>query len=181
MKAIVLAAIAAILTAGSSTAQETPAGIRFDLMPKGCRIHGVYGDGTAIIDVYAGRKGKSHIVQTYGAGGLVRTTTFNAEGLMTRKDWATGQWETFRPFSCFAVPGDCTYEYRNVDGARKTYTGKVVRKGNRLVSTGGFTGEPPFNPTTLTLGAFNVTASFREGDTSFRVTRYENCGTAEGS
>jgi hypothetical protein len=178
---VVLTAALSVLLSFPAAAQEAPAGIRFDLMPKGCRMHGSYSDGTRTVDVYVGRKGGSHAVQTHGTDGLVRTTTYNAEGLMTRKDWAGGAWETFKPFSCFAVVGDCTYEYRNGDGARKIYAGKVVRKGGKLVSSGGFTGEAPFNPTTLTLGPFNDTAAFREGSTSFRVTRYENCGNPQGS
>jgi YD repeat-containing protein len=156
-------------------------GVRFDLMPKGCRIHGVYGDGTATVDVYAGKKGRNHIVQTYDAGGLRRSTTYNAKGLMLRKDWAGGKWETFAPYSCFAVPGDCTYEYRNADGARKVFRGRVVPRGDGLVSGGGFAGEPAFNDTTLTLGPFNEIAAFREGSTRFRVTRYEGCGNPDGA
>jgi hypothetical protein len=167
------------LLSGPVHAESSLPGTSFDLMPKGCRIHGVYSDGKQVIDEYTGLRKGAHIVRTFGGPKgrtLIRTTTYNAEGFMVRKDWAGGEWETFTPFSCFDRVGKCTYTYRNGDGANQIYRGTVSRKKDRIVSRGGFEGEPPFVPSVITPGPFNFGAAFTEGDTSFRVTRYENCG-----
>ncbi|MFZ1470358.1 MAG: hypothetical protein WAT09_15485 [Paracoccaceae bacterium] len=176
MKAL---ALLALVIAMAGTAHADTTGIRFNRMPVGCRIHGTYASGERVIDEYAGMSGSKHVVKTYGGAKgktFFRTTLYSAKGLMLRKDWANGKWESYAPASGFDVPGNCTYTYRNADGAKKTYKGKTRKTGNRLVSTGGFVGEAPFQPTTSTLGRFNNGAAFAEGDTSFRVTKYENCG-----
>jgi hypothetical protein len=95
---------------------------------------------------------------------------------MTRKDWAGGKWESFTPFSCFDVPGQCSYLFRNANGARKTFKGLVSLVQGKIVSTGGFTGEAPFPQATVTPGPFNLGEAYSDGRMSFRVTRYEACG-----
>ncbi len=184
MRALIAVAlvVATALTPVSASA-DGPQGIRFDVMPVGCAIHTSYGGKDRRVDIYVGRKGNKHVTRTYAepAKGqpparLLLTTTFDAKGRMTRKDWAEGKWETFTPYSCFDLPGECRYRYRNGDGADQVYLGQVAKKGQSFVSAGGFEGEAPFNPTTLTFGPFNNIATFREGATSFKVTRYDNCG-----
>jgi hypothetical protein len=160
-------------------ASAETSGIRFDEMPVGCRIFATYGSGEQVIDEYVGLSGGNHVMKTYeGPNGrrLIRTTTYSQDGLMLRKDWAGGKWETFAPASCFDVPGECRYTYRNADGAEQVYVGRNTRRGRRLTSEGGFQGEPAFPPTVSTFGPFNNTESYTEGQTSFQVTRYENCG-----
>ncbi len=159
-------------------AAEIP-GIRFDQMPVGCRIFGSYGSGEEVVDEYVGQRGNTHVMKTYeGPEGrrLIRTTTYSADGLMLRKDWAGGQWETFDPASCNNLPGACRYVYRNADGAAQVYVGQNTLRGQRLTTNGGFEGEPAFPPTVSTFGPFNNQESFTEGQTSFQVTRYQNCG-----
>lgn len=182
--AIMALAFGMAVTASPLHAQSTLPGISFDLMPKGCRIHGVYGDGRETVDEYMGVRRGMHVTRTFdGPKGrnLVRTTTYDANGFMVRKDWANGKWETFTPYSCFDRPGTCTYTYRNADGAEKTYRGKVSRRGDRITSQGGFEGEPPFPKSVVTTGPFNNGAGFTEGNTSFRVSRYEGCGVLPGA
>jgi hypothetical protein len=162
------------LPAGAETS-----GIRFDEMPVGCRIFGTYGTGDQVIDEYIGRKGDTHVIKTYeGPDGrrLIRTTTYSLDGLMLRKDWAGGKWETFDPASCFPVPGECQYTYRNADGDEKLYMGQNTLRGRRLIGEGGFEDEPAFARSVSKLGAFNDVESYTEGQTSFQVTRYQNCG-----
>jgi hypothetical protein len=154
-------------------------GISFDIMPVGCRIHGKYSSGDRVIDEYIGKTGSRHVVKTFsGSKGtsLVRTTTYNADGFMIRKDWADGKWETFAPYSCFDVPGNCKYRYRNADGQESQFKGKVYRRGTKVVSTGGFVGENPFPKSIVTIGPFNNGDKWTDGSTSFAVTKYENCG-----
>jgi hypothetical protein len=174
-----LAAAMASMVFSTVNAETRLSGISFDIMPIGCRIHGKYSTGEQTVDKYFGKKGSKHIVKTYSGqngGNLVRTTTYNAEGLMIRKDWKGGKWETFAPYSCFDVPGSCTYRYRNADGQDSQFKGKVTRRAGKLVSSGGFVGESPFPDSVVTKGPFNNGERFNDGSTSFAVTKYENCG-----
>lgn len=180
MKAVLQALIlGAIVLASPLRAESTMPGIRFDLMPVGCRIHGVFADGSRIIEEYAGKRGTTHVVRGYrGPGGrkLVRTTTYDAEGYMIRKDWPDGRWETFTPFSCFTRPGDCAFTFRNDDGKVEIAEGTVTRRGDQIISRGGPKGKPQTSRTVTTLGPFGVIATTRSRDLDFRVTGYESCG-----
>jgi hypothetical protein len=168
---------------GSPAVAETP-GIQFDQMPVGCRIHGQYSTGEKVVDVYVGKSGSKHVMKTYQSPSgkkLIRTTTYSRDGLMLRKDWADGNWESFKPASCVTVAGQCRYTYRNSDGAELTYQGQNTRKGTQIVNQGGFVGQPPFAPVVSTLGRFNLQEAYVEGETSFKVTKYENCDDAPAS
>jgi hypothetical protein len=165
-------------------ASAETAGIRFDQMPIGCRIHGQYSTGEKVIDVYVGKSGSKHVMKTYqGPAGkkLIRTTTYSRDGLMLRKDWADGSWESFKPASCVNVPGRCNYTYRNSDGAELKYQGKNTLNGSQIVNEGRFVGEPPFAPVVSTLGRFNLQEAYVEGNTSFKVTKFENCEETSGA
>ena len=153
-------------------------GIRFDEMPVGCRIHGSDSAGEKTVSVYVGKTGRKHVVKTYvGPDGtdLIRTSTYSSDGLLLRKDWAGGEWETFSPASCINVPGQCSYTYRNGDGAKLKYVGENTAKGDLIVNKGGFVGDAPFNPVVSTMGRFNDQIAVAEGDWSFKVTKYEGC------
>lgn len=172
------AATALVLAAPAFAGPPLP-GVRFDLMPVGCKIHGVHSTGEAVVDEYVGSSDGTYQTKTYQdkpGHAAIRTTTYNAQGYMIRKDWAGGKWETFAPYSCFDVPGTCTYTYRNADGVSNIFKGKVVSVQGKIVSRGGFAGEPPFPPTTVDPGPFNHGAAFSDGTFTFQVTRYENCG-----
>ena len=177
MRSVWLAFLFMAVSDVSAFADPLP-GVRFDIMPVGCRIHGTYSTGEKTVDEYIGRTGGKHVVQTFsGSGsGLIRTTKYDRNGFMVRKEWADGKWESFAPYSCFSVPGTCRYTYRNADGQASVFVGKVTRRGGSLISSGGFEGQPPFPPTELIPGPFNSGAGFDDGSTSFRVTKYENCG-----
>ncbi len=165
-------------------AAAEPAGIRFDQMPVGCEIHGQYSTGEKVVDIYVGRSGSKHVMKTYqGPSGkkLIRSTIYSAEGLMLRKEWADGNWETFKPASCVNVPGRCIYTYRNSDGAKSQYQGTNTQTGSKITNEGGFVGDPPFAPVISTLGRFNLQEAYVEGGTSFKVTKYKKCGVASGS
>ena len=181
---VALGAALACSFALSANAESKLAGISFDIMPVGCRIHGKYSSGEQVVDEYIGKNASKHIVKTFSGakgGNLVRTTTYNADGFMVRKDWAGGKWETFAPYSCFSEPGSCSYKYRNADGQASQFSGNVTRHGDKLVSSGGFVGENPFPDSTLTIGPFNTETRFTDGSTTFVVTKYENCGDVAAS
>ena len=167
--------LAASLALIATQAIADAPGIRFDEMPVGCKIHGRYSNGDVTVHQYVGPSGQKHIVKTYGGDGLIRTSTYSKDGLLLRKNWAGGKWETFKPASCFNVPGPCSYTYRNGDGAVLEYVGINTRRGDEIVNEGGFAGEAPFDPVVTTIGRFNAQSSFSDGTTSFKVTRYEDC------
>jgi hypothetical protein len=178
MKPALAVALISLLSLPAHAKDPLP-GTRFDIMPVGCRIHGSYSTGDKVIDEYIGIKSGKYIIRTTeGPKGrkLIRTTQFDSNGFMVRKDWANGAWETFSPFSCFSRPGSCTYVYRNGDGAESTFRGKTVTRGSKIVSSGGFAGDAPFPPTTVVPGQFNNGEAYTDGTVSFRVTKYENCG-----
>jgi hypothetical protein len=167
-----------LLIAATAVNAETMRGIRFDQIPVGCRIYGQYSTGEKTVGEYVGKSGGFHRIVTREDNASrrpVRTTLFNDDGWMVRKEWATGQWEAFEPFSCFERPGSCSYAYTNIDGERKKFKGRVTKWGKDLVSSGGFAGEAPFKPTRLRLDALGITVVSAEGGTKFRVTRRENC------
>ena len=171
-----------LCSAASAALADLP-GVDFDRMPIGCLIYNRYGDGTQWVEYYAGKSGANHIVRTYArpeqAGQKaqeISIITYDADGFMVKRVWASGKWEIFEPFSCFSRPGDSIYTYRNADGMAKTYKGTVRASGKSLISSGGFVGDDPFNDTTLRLGPFGNIASFSEGATRFKVVKYAGCG-----
>jgi hypothetical protein len=177
--AIAMSAALALMIAPCVNAESKLQGISFDIMPVGCRIHARFSSGEQVVDEYIGKKGNKHITKTFGGAqgkSLIRTTTFNSNGFMIRKDWAGGKWETFAPYSCFDVPGACSYRYRNADGQDSQFDGKVARRGANLLSTGGFVGDIPFPDAKVTIGPFNAGIKWADAATSFAVTKYENCG-----
>jgi hypothetical protein len=57
-------------------------GVRFDLMPVGCKIHGVYSSGKKVVDEYVGVSGQSYVITTYAdniAKTPLRNTSYNRQ------------------------------------------------------------------------------------------------------
>lgn len=178
----VIGCLMALFTGAGAALADLP-GVNFDRMPVGCLIYNRYDNGNQWVEYYAGKSGTNHIIRTYErpehAGQKaqeVSTITYDANGFMVKRVWATGKWERFTPFSCFSRPGDCTYTYRNADGLVETFKGKVRKSGKSLVSSGGFVGQAPFNDSTLRLGPFGNIESYTEGSTQFKVVKYADCG-----
>jgi hypothetical protein len=175
-------AAAALLAVSAQIAWPGPSqGILFDKMPVGCKIRGVYSSGEKIVEEYNGLSGGLHVMTTHEdrpGRKLIRTTFYNSDGWMVQKRWATGQWETFTPYSCFQQVGTCKYVLKNIDGVRKTFKGKVTASGSDLVSSGGFVGEAPFPDTRVRLGPFNVQTFFDDGSLSYKATKFVGCDLA---
>lgn len=171
---MVLRFLPVLLFVATQAMADVP-GIRFDEMPVGCKIHGRYSSGEVVVDAYVGKSGSKHIVKTYGKEGLIRTSTYSRDGLLLRKDWVDGAWETFKPASCYNVPGPCRYTYRNGDGAVSDYQGRNTARGDSVVNEGGFKGQAAFGPIVSTIGRFGVQSAFKDGSFTYKVTRYEDC------
>lgn len=160
----------------SPHADTIPKGVRFDIMPLGCRIHVAFSNGDSLIRDFTEKRGDTYIVKTYSGKKLKMTSTMNAAGFVIRNDMADGTWETFAPYSCLLEPGYCTFISRNSKGLQRTFKGEVTQNGNEIITSGGFVGEKTYPTSHAKLSRFNTIDSMTNGDISYRITKYEGCG-----
>lgn len=159
-----------MVLAGPATAQ-----IDFGSMPKGCSWTTRYSDGQVLTETYLGRKGGKHKTEVRAGTDLVRTMTYDAKGLMLRKDWANGKWESFSPYSCFTEVGSCTYRYKNADGADVKVKSKTTAKGNGFRVKAGPVGGQPYPDEYFETGAFGVMTKNKSEGYSARLIEMKNC------
>ena len=174
----VFGAALACCLAHTANAESKLAGVSFDIMPIGCRIHGSFSNGDTVTRDYMGKQGDTFIVKTYsGTAGtkLKMITTLNADGFTIRNDMPDGKWETYSPYSCLLEPGNCSFITRNSEGRQRTFKGKVTKEGTQLTTTGGFVGEDALPPSHAIMGRFNTMQSMSNGEISFQLTQYESC------
>lgn len=95
---------------------------------------------------------------------------------MTQRTWATGKWETFKPFSCFEAVGSCSWTYDNTDGSRQVIDSKVVRPGESHLSRAAPEGGSRYLDETITFGPFGMLNSTKSENYSTKITKFENCG-----
>ena len=174
----ILAAILALTITTPAPADTKLAGVSFDIMPIGCRIHGSFSNGDTVTRNYIGRQGETYIVKTYaGRAGtqLKMTTTLNANGFAIRNDMPDGTWETYSPYSCLLQPGPCEFTTRYSDGRQRTFKGKVTKDGPKITTSGGYAGADALPVSQAIMGRFNTMESMSNGDISFQVTQYEAC------
>jgi hypothetical protein len=165
------------LLLGTAALADTPLpGVRFDIMPVGCRIHGIYSNGDTTIREYVGKVGDTFQVKIFKGTTLTMTSTLDSNGFSVRNDMADGKWETFTPYSCLLESGNCSFVSRNSEGRQRTYKGKVVQDGAKLTTTGGFVGQDAIPISHMTLGRFNTIETLSNGEITFQVTKYEDCG-----
>ena len=165
----------ALLLATPALADIPLPGVRFDLMPVGCRIHGIYSNGETTIREYVGKVGNIFQVKTFKGAIETMTSTLDSNGFTIRNDMVDGKWETFTPYSCLLEPGNCTFISRTSQGRQTTYKGKVVKVGAQLTTTGGFVGQDAIPTTHMTLGRFNTIETLSNGQITFKITKYEGC------
>lgn len=176
--ATVLAAAMSLAFHSPASAETKLSGVRFDIMPIGCRIHGSFSNGDTVTRDYVKRIGATYVVKTYsGTAGtqLKMTTTLNANGFAIRNDMPDGKWETYSPYSCLLQPGNCEFTTNNSDGRQRIFKGKVTKDGPKITTSGGYVGEAELPTSQAILGRFNTMESMSNGDISFRVTQYEAC------
>ncbi len=174
-----LCLVIALTSASTVLAQTPPAGIRFDIMPVGCRIHGSFSNGLMLTREYVGKSGDTYIVKTYkgaAATELSMTSTMNADGFAIRNDMPDGKWETFPPYSCQLQLGTCHFTSLTSEGKKRVFKGIITKQGKQIIATGGFVGEKAIAPTTITLSRFNTIESMSSEPINFHVTKYEACG-----
>lgn len=176
--------LAVILCIFALPASAETWGIRFDQMPIGCRVHRAYHSGEHEITEYIGRSTGGHVMKTYrGPAGtaLLRTTTYSFEGLRIRTDGADGTWATYSPAMCDFIPGQCSYVYRTSSGLDQKYEGHPTMNGRELTSIFSAEGDSQRRTFVAVLGRFNLPQTYREGDVSVTITKYENCDAILGS
>ena len=169
------AVIVSIVVAGVSPV----AGADFQHMPVGCKWHVKYSDGSDWASEFLGKKAGKFVVETHDTTppkALISTTEFDDSGRMTKRVWATGKWEAFKPFSCFEVMGACRYTYSNADGAKQVIDSKIVKQGDSYVSMATPKGGSRYPDETITFGPFGMLKSTKSENYSTKITKFENCG-----
>lgn len=168
-------AFVAALYAPAALAQG---GIDFAAMPKGCNWLTKLSDRPDQRETFLGKvKGKYRIKAVDArSGAAINTIDYNAEGLMVRRAWADGRWERFEPFSCFAVPGKCSYTYRNGAGDRFKIDSEVRPAGKGFTSAARPRGGAAYPVEKFTLGPFGLVMSYRSANYSTKITGLTDCG-----
>ncbi len=155
-------------------------GVDFRNMPVGCKWHVEYSSGEHWVSEFVGKKGSKYLVKTSEAGNpgaFVRNTEYAANGFMTRRIWANGKWEAFKPFSCFEVEGTCRYVFSNADGAKQSIDSVVVKKGDSYVSKAKPSDGAAYPDERFKLGPFQVMIMSKSSRYWTKVTKFEGCGT----
>lgn len=165
----------ALLVMGLALAGPATAQIEFAEMPKGCSWTTRYSDGQVLTETYLGRKSGKHKTEVRAGNQLVRQMTYDAEGRMLRKDWANGKWESFSPYSCFAVTGSCTYRYRNADGADFKVASETVAKGKGFRVKAGPVGGQPYPDEYFETGSFGLMTKNKGEGYSAQLIEMKNC------
>lgn len=169
--------IAATLSLFGASAQAE-GGTDFAAMPKGCRWQVRISDGSVRNETFVGKvKGKYRVkVVDAKTGKALSQVDYNADGLMVRRNWADGRWEQFEPFSCFTVPGKCSYTYSNGAGERVTIDSEVKASAGGFISAARPRGGRAYPAESFSLGAFGLMTSSRSPKYWTKVTRFVGCG-----
>ena len=167
--------IAAALYAPAAVAEG---GIDFVTIPKGCNWHMSFSDRPDQRATFVGKvKGKYRVRNVDArSGAAVNTIDYNAEGLMVRRNWADGRWERFEPFSCFTVPGKCSYTYGNGAGDKFKIDSEVRSAGKGFTSSARPRGGSAYPVEEFTVGPFGMATSTRSANSSSRITGFKDCG-----
>jgi hypothetical protein len=163
------------LALGLVLAGPASAGIDFGAMPKGCSWTTRYSDGQVLTETYLGRKGGKHRTEVRSGQDLVRQMIYDAEGRMLRKDWASGKWESFSPYSCFSEVGSCTYRYRNADGSDFKVESKTMAQGKGFTVKAGAVGGSAYPDEYFETGSFGLATKNKGEGYSARLIEMKNC------
>lgn len=153
-------------------------GIDFAAMPKGCSWQTKLSNAPLQTQTFVGRvKGKYRIETTNAnSGEAVNYTEYNKKGLMTARIWADGRWERFEPFSCFTVPGNCSYTYKNGNGDHLTIDSTVTANSKGYTSAAQPREGSPYPTESFSLGPFGLMTTSRSENYSSKIVRFTNCG-----
>lgn len=153
--------------------------IDFAAMPKGCSWQTKFSDGAVQKETFVGKVRGKYRVKAVDAqsGAAINTVDYDANGLMVRRTWADGRWERFDPFSCFTVPGPCTYVYRNGAGDNITINSKVSRTtAKSFISAASPSGGPAYPTERFTLGPFGLMTSSKSANYATKIVKFIGCG-----
>lgn len=174
MRIAFLAATFSLLASGANA----EGGIDFAAMPIGCSWLTRFSDDVVQRTTFVGKvKGKYRVESVNAASGTaVNQIDYNADGLMVRRTWADGRWEQFEPFSCFTVPGKCSYRYRNGAGDNVRIDSLVRAKTNGFTSDARPRGGNAYPTERFTLGPFGLPTSSGSVNYSTKIIGFEGCG-----
>ncbi|MCA0272046.1 MAG: hypothetical protein LCH69_08270 [Proteobacteria bacterium] len=168
----------ALVAAFYAPAALAQGGIDFAAMPKGCNWLTKLSDRPDQRETFLGKvKGKYRVkIVDARNGAAISTIDYNAEGLMVRRTWADGRWERFEPYSCFTVPGKCSYTYRNGAGDRVKIDSEVRPAGEGFTSAARPRGGAAYPVEKFTLGPFGLMTSSASANYSTKITGFTGCG-----
>lgn len=172
---IIALAVVPLLASGV----EAEGGIDFATMPKGCSWQTKFSDGTVQEQTFVGKaKGKYRVEAVEAASGAaINRVDYDAQGLMVRRTWADGRWERFEPFSCFTVPGRCTYTYSNGAGERIKIDSEVKAAAGGFTSAARPRGGAAYPTERFTLGPYGLMTSSKSANYATKIIRFMGCGT----
>lgn len=166
------------LALGLATAAA--AEIDFAAMPVGCSWTTRYSDGQAVTETFLGKKSGKYttkVTEAANPDALIRKSFFDAKGRLVRKIWADGNWEKFTPYSCFSIPGSCTYRYTNSSGADQKIASKTVAKGKGFAVVAGPVGGDAYPDEYFETGAFGLMTLNKASNYSAKLVEMTNCDT----
>lgn len=167
-------------TAPTEPAQITQGkvGINFAAMPVGTQAHYRASNGDRWVEVYRGKNGKFHQMDTIFGGDRITLSNFYLDdGTLARREYLEGRLEgnvrTFSPRRCTRVLGDCSFTAINTKPQRTSVDmmGNTTQSGNSFTYTFGPTDGSSQRTFVYTLGQFNLITSAKSGDYSETLTK----------
>jgi YD repeat-containing protein len=151
------------------------AGIKVDAMPEGCNRTVRYSDGLGTTGTTLGRKGDKHLTKVYGASGLVRKMTYDAEGQVVRSDWSDGQWEEFSPHECFGLEGKCSFRFRTSSGRDVVIDRFTMKRGSAFATPSALPGQKAYRMELYEIGTYGILAQYTADGEASLLVRISDC------
>ena len=168
----------ALFCTATATQAVAAGGIDFSALPVGCSWRGEFSDRSPEVETFLGRVRGHYRTEARDAasGRRINAVDYDDQGLMIRRTWADGRWETFEPHSCFAVPGSCSFTYRNGKGDNLVIDSTVARSGKSFTSRAKPRGGAAYPTETFRLGPFGLVIHSQSSNYSTRITKLTGCG-----
>lgn len=150
-------------------------GIDFATMPKGLQALYKGSDGRTWVTVYRGKKGRSHILESWTSGtnaSLLSTEYYDTNGLLTKRIYADGNVRNFSPRRCLRVLGDCQFKVSNSrQGSGGSFAASVVKRGQTYTYTWRHINSAKANKSQYRLGQYTLAKWGKSGNFSWRLVK----------
>lgn len=106
-------------------------GVQVTAIPVGTKFYYETSKGKTIVGTWVGKKGKYYLLKETGEYPNNTTTIYyNPNGHVVRRRYSNGFQETYKPFSCFAVLGDCQHRYKGGSKWNGQFEHHVTQNGD---------------------------------------------------